>query len=260
MSYKIVFIGASGFGFNCLKVVSGIPGVQISGVISNRESFSISYNKKGVQNVLYVDFETYCTEQSIPFYRMNDSMQEKELSEFLEKYDPDLVIVVGWYHIIPKTLLKKYKFSGLHASLLPDYSGGAPLVWAIINGEKKTGLTFFMFDEGVDTGDIIGQETVEITEDDTIKTLYEKIEKAGFGLLKKFVPKLVNGTVHFIKQDHSNRRVFPQRSPEDGLIDWTWDSKRIKNFIRAQTKPYPGAFTIINGKKIIIWDADITDI
>lgn len=255
--YKVLFIGASKFGLNCLTAISELQDICICGVISNNETFSISYNKAGVKNVLYADFESFSADKNIPFYRMKNSMQEKELHDFIISCNPDLIIVVGWYHMVPKQLLKEFKFCGLHASLLPDYSGGAPLVWAIINGETETGLTFFMFDEGVDSGDIIGQEKTEITPDDTIKTLYDKIELLGVELLKKHLPKLADGSVKLVKQDESKRRVFPQRKPEDGLIDWTWDNKRIKNFIRAQTKPYPGAFTYIEGKKVIIWDADI---
>ena len=156
-------------------------------------------------------------------------------------------------------MLLKYVFTGIHALLLPDYSGGAPLVWAIINGEKKTGVTFFYFDEGVDSGDIIAQEEIDIYENDTIKTLYEKAELTGKNILIKYLPLLAVNQAPRIKQDESKRRIFPQRKPSDGEIDWNWESKRIKNFIRAQTKPYPGAFTLINNKKIIIWDADIVD-
>jgi len=255
--FNILFIGASKFGLNCLNTISELENIHISGVISNNETFSISYNKSGVKNVLYADFESFSAQNNIPFYRMKSSMQEKELYEFITLCKPNLIVVVGWYHLIPKSLLNEFKFCGLHASLLPDYSGGAPLVWAIINGETETGLTFFMFDEGVDSGDIIGQEKTEITPDDTIKTLYDKIELLGFKLLEKYLPKFADGSVVMIEQDETKRRVFPQRKPEDGLIDWTWDNKRIKDFIRAQTKPYPGAFTYIEGKKVMIWDADI---
>lgn len=254
---NIVFIGASSFGYRCLEHVSHIPGINISGIISNQQTFSISYNKSGVTNVLYRDFSSFANENNIPFYRMQENMKEEALVSFLENCQPDLVIVVGWYHMVPSSLLDKYRFAGLHASLLPDYCGGAPLVWAIINGETTTGITFFFFDKGVDSGDIIGQKSTPIHENDTIKTLYDRIEVLGIDLLEQCLPSMANGTATYIKQDESKRRIFPQRKPEDGLIDWTWDNQRIKNFIRAQTKPYPGAFTLIGDKKIIIWDADV---
>lgn len=254
---KVVFIGASAFGFECLVTVGQVDAVEIVGIISNEEKFSISYNKSGVHNILYKDFGEYAEKSNIPFYRMKENMKEPELQNFLSGCQPELVVVIGWYHMIPSAMLQQYRFTGIHASLLPDYSGGAPLVWAIINGEKKTGVTFFYFDEGVDSGDIIAQEEFEISDVDTIKTVYEKAEVSSREILKQYLPKLAEGKAPGHKQDESKRKIYPQRKPADGEIDWNWDAKRIKDFIRAQTKPYPGAFTIINNKKLIIWDADI---
>ena len=254
---RVVFIGASTFGFECLQTIRQIESIEITGVVSNEQTFAISYNKTGVTNVLFKDFSEFTINNHIPFYRLNENMKEEGLHNFLTACKPELIIVIGWYHIIPASLLKKYTFAGIHASLLPDYSGGAPLVWAIINGEKRTGVTFFYFDEGVDSGDIIAQQEIEITEDDTIKTIYRKVELVSVEILKKFLPLLTQGKAPRIKQDETKRKVYAQRKPDDGEIDWNWDSKKIKDFVRAQTKPYPGAFTIINNKKVIIWDADI---
>jgi methionyl-tRNA formyltransferase len=254
---NLLFIGASKFGLRCLKLLSGMEFINIIGIISNDQTFKISYNQKGVTNYLYADFSSFAQQNNIPFYRLKENMREKELADFISACAPDFCVVSGWYHKIPKEYLNMVKFAGLHASLLPDYSGGAPLVWALINGEKKTGITFFLLDEGVDSGDIIGQKEVEIEEDDNIQTLYEKIELLGLSLLTEFIPKIADGTVSYIKQDHSKRRIFPQRKPEDGLINWDWDARQIKNFIRAQTKPYPGAYTFIHGKRVTIWDAEI---
>ena len=258
--FRLLFVGASQFGLNCLESILGLNEVEIVGIISNKNSFTISYNKTGVNNVLFVDFEQIALNYSIPFYRMEENMKEKKLLAFIEKCEANWGLVVGWYHMIPSFLLQKFPFAGLHASLLPNYSGGAPLVWAIINGETKTGITFFLFDKGVDSGDIIGQKEVFIGQKDNIKTLYDKIEVVGIELLKENLPLIANGTVVYTKQDESKRRIFPQRKPEDGLIDWSWDAEKIKNFIRAQTKPYPGAYTIIENKKVTIWNADIEEI
>ena len=257
---KVVFIGASAFGYECLDHIRNIPEIEIIGIVSNEQKFSISYNKNGVTNVLYKDFESIAEKYCIPFYRMKENMREDGLSIFLASCKPDLALVIGWYHLIPPILLSQYIFTGIHASLLPDYSGGAPLVWAIINGEKKTGVTYFYFDEGVDSGDIIGQEEIEISDDDSIKTLYDKVQEKGKLMLMKCLPLMALNQAPRIKQDESKRRIFPQRNPADGEINWDWDNKRIKDFIRAQTKPYPGAFTIINNKKVIIWDADLRSI
>ncbi|MDQ6757098.1 MAG: methionyl-tRNA formyltransferase [Bacteroidota bacterium] len=256
---KIVFIGATTFGFECLLTIRQNEAIEVVGIISNEQRFSISYNKEGVNNILHKDFENYAERNNILFYRMKENMKESKLGNFLSKCNPELIVVIGWYHLIPANLLRQYTFTGIHNSLLPAYSGGAPLVWAIIMGENKTGVTFFYFDEGIDSGDIIAQEEIEINDEDTIKTLYKKAEQAARNILIKYLPLLATNSAPRIKQDENKRQIFPQRKQEDGKIDWNWNSKKIKDFIRAQTKPYPGAFTIINNKKVIIWDADIEE-
>jgi methionyl-tRNA formyltransferase len=172
---------------------------------------------------------------------------------------PDLIVTVGWYFMIPKRMREIAPLGciGIHGSLLPKYRGGAPLVWAIINGEKETGLTLFYLEDGVDDGDIIDQKSFPIEEEDTIKDLLVKLEEDSIKVLLNNLPKIEKGNAPRIKQDETIATYVPQRKPEDGEINWEWDSKRIKNFIRAQTKPYPGAFTFMKNKKIIIWDASI---
>jgi methionyl-tRNA formyltransferase len=256
---KVAFVGASEFGLECLIALDKLKHIEIVGILTNEREFKISYNPQGVKNVLFADFQSYANSKDFFCYSMKMNMNEPGVKDFFEKTNPDLTIVVGWYHMIPASLLKRYKFAGMHASLLPDYSGGAPLVWAIINGEKKTGISFFMFDEGVDSGDIIGQKEVEISDNDTIKTVYDKIQSVGAALMIEKVKEIAEGTVLYIKQDHSKRRIFPQRSPQDGLISWQWEASRIYNFIRAQTKPYPGAFTNYLEKKMIIWNANVCE-
>ncbi|HXG70781.1 MAG TPA: methionyl-tRNA formyltransferase [Gemmatimonadaceae bacterium] len=168
---------------------------------------------------------------------------------------PDAFVVAGWYHMVPRAWRQLAPAYGLHASLLPDYSGGAPLVWAIINGEKRTGITLFRFEDGVDAGPIVAQGATEIRDEDTIATLYERVATLGESLLREHMPRLADGTASLRAQQDSARRVFPQRGPEDGVIDWTLDARQLINFIRAQTKPYPGAFTTAHGRKLTVWAA-----
>jgi methionyl-tRNA formyltransferase len=171
----------------------------------------------------------------------------------------DIFVVAGWYHMVPRKWRDLAPAYGLHASLLPDYSGGAPLVWAIISGEKQTGITLFQFDGGVDSGLILSQKATAIRTEDTIATLYARIEQLGLDLLRENLPGLADGSARLIPQDESNRRIFPQRAPEDGIIDWNQSAWDLHNFIRAQTRPYPGAFTTWQNSKIHIWQAGVTD-
>ena len=146
---------------------------------------------------------------------------------------------------------------GLHASMLPDYSGGATLVWAMINGELKIGITLFQMDEGVDSGPIAGQRVEPVYLHGTIATLYARIEDRGLDLLKEVLPRLATGTLKLQAQDESRRRIFPQRALEDGWISWDQSAVFIDRLIRAQTRPYPGAYTSLRGRPLHSWRASI---
>lgn len=128
-------------------------------------------------------------------------------------------------------------------------------VWAIINGEARTGITLFSLEDGVDNGSIINQRETRITEDDTIATVYARIEDLELNLIDVCLPRMADGTARLAPQGESRRRVFPQRKPEDGAVDWHWPAGRIHNFVRAQTSLYPGAFIQVGGEKVIVWRA-----
>ncbi len=256
---NVVFIGASRFGYQCLEQVHALPGVHIVGIVTNAANFSISYRPQGVQNVLHANFHPFAQAQGIPIFELRDKMSDPELVQKIKDWAPDFILVVGWYHMIPKAIRALAPTAGMHASLLPRYSGGAPLVWAIINGETQTGISLFLMDQGVDSGPLIAQTQVPIAFEDTIAALYARIEQAGLELLLTELPKIANGRAVYTEQDESQRSVFPQRSPEDGLIDWHWPAEKIYNFIRAQTKPYPGAFTWIDQQKLTLWNSILLD-
>ena len=250
---KVVFIGASKFGLQCFKELMMIDNCEIVGVVTAPQNFIHSSHADQIHNVLHADFNSICKSFSISCEVIDQGMRSDDLFSTVQSWQPEAFIVVGWYHIIPQTWLKIAPAYGLHASLLPDYSGGAPLVWAIINGENKTGITLFQMGKGVDSGPIIGQETTHISNDDSIATVYARIEDMGVSLLRKYMPSLINHTAVLIHQDESKRRIFPLRSPSDGLINWRLSARQIYDFIRAQTRPYPGAYTFLNSEKIIIW-------
>jgi methionyl-tRNA formyltransferase len=254
---RTLFFGATDFGYKCCEFVIENSLTEITGIFTIPESFRISYSDSLVKNYTYRDFSEIGEKYNIPVTEVTQKMSF--YTDEIKSFKADFILVAGWYYKIPAEIINSVSkgCAGFHSSLLPKYRGGAPLVWALINGETETGITFFYFDEGTDTGDIIAQKKILIAEDDNIKTLTDKTTAAAFEILREFIPMIANGTAPRIKQDHSQATYYPQRKPEDGLIDWSWEPQRIKNFIRAQTKPYPGAFTIINGKKVIIWDADI---
>lgn len=252
---NLVFIGSSRFGLRCLKACLELPFINTVGVITSPQTFAISYRPDGVTNVLHADIANFAQSNDIPARSLQGSMNEQSLWEAVCNWEPDAFLVAGWYHMIPRQWRDLAPAYGLHASLLPEYSGGAPLVWAMINGEPKTGITLFQMDDGVDSGPIAGQKGEPIYPDDTIATLYARIEERGLELLKEVLPQLAAGTLRLTAQDHSRRQVVLQRTPEDGWIDWNQDANKIARFIRAQTRPYPGAYTSFNKRPLHIWRA-----
>lgn len=172
----------------------------------------------------------------------------------LKELNPDVIVVVAFGQILSKEILKIPRFGciNLHASLLPKYRGAAPINWVIINGDKVTGVTTMLMDEGLDTGDILLQKEVEIEEGDTAETLHDKLAKTGAKLLLETLYRLKEGKITPIPQDHSKATMTPMLKKEDGLIDWEKGAKEISNLIRALT-PRPGAFTHLQGKILKIF-------
>ena len=256
---RIIFFGCTKFSEYLLNSLL-LENHSIVAIFSIPEEFNISYSNEKVKNSNFADIKLIAKQNNILHYEV-DSVPGKKISDYsleIMKLKPDVILALGWYYMVPKSIrdIPKYGAWGIHASLLPDYAGGAPLVWAIINGEKETGVTLFRMDSGVDDGDIIDQESFTILDQDTIKEVYEKANVLSLKILKRV---LESPKIKFKPQNKTKIKIYPQRNPKDGLIDWSWDKERIKNFIRAQTKPYPGAYTIINNKKITIWDANIDD-
>ena len=258
---KIVFFGCTKFSAEVLTYLLKNK-ADIRAIFSIPEYFNISYSKEKVRNSNFSDLKPIAKKNKIPFYEIDSivGMKTSDYKSTIEAINPDLILVLGWYFMVPKVIRDIPTFGswGIHASLLPNYAGGAPLVWAIIEGQKETGVTLFRMESGVDDGDIIAQEKFAISENDTIKEVYENATKTSLKILSTVLNEAYE--IKYTKQDKTKIKIYPQRSPKDGLLDWTWDTERIKNFIRAQTKPYPGAFFISNGKKITIWDAKIENL
>ncbi|TFY99669.1 methionyl-tRNA formyltransferase [Ramlibacter rhizophilus] len=255
---RIVFLGASQFGLRCLGALAGLPGISLAGVVTAPRTFAISYRPQGVTNVLHADVAGWCEARGLPIATLGpQGMRTPGLWDAVQQWEPDAFVVAGWYHMVPKAWRELAPAYGLHASLLPAYRGGAPLVWAMIHGERQTGITLFEFDDGVDTGPIVAQASTPIAEDDTIGTVYARIEALGERLLVESLPGLAAGTLRPRPQPEGAGQVFAQRGPEDGRIDWHWPARRIHDFVRAQTRPYPGAFFLDGARRVTVWAARV---
>ncbi len=173
---------------------------------------------------------------------------------FCSKKKIDFLISINYLFIIEKDLIelpKSFAFN-IHGSLLPKYRGRTPHVWAIINNETETGITAHLIDEGCDTGDIIEQIKIDIGDEETGADVLNKFKHIYKKLLKIVLTKANSGELTFKKQQSEIATFFDKRTPNDGEINWNWQKERIKNWIRAQANPYPGAFTYINKKKLTI--------
>lgn len=255
----IVFFGASALGYACCERLLE-AGVPVAGILTMPRQFRISYSPGApVTNVLYQDFGELGRRYGVPVVQVEGKMGE--YTQAVAELRPDLLVVIGWYYMVPRAMreLAPRGCVGIHGSLLPRYRGGAPLVWAVINGEPEAGVSLFHLGDGVDDGDLVAQRAFPIGERDTIREVLERATAASVALAEEFVPALLDGTAPRAPQDHAAATRFPQRSPEDGRIDWSWEPERIRNFIRAQTRPYPGAFTEVGGKRVILWDADVLE-
>ena len=224
-------------------------------IFSSPKEYTISHSDEKVKNYNYANLKEIADEYNLPFYEIDsiDGKRVKDFNNVLRDLSLDLILVLGWHYILPKDIREKSKHGawGIHASLLPNYAGGAPLNWAIINGEKKTGVTLFRLGNGVDDGDIISQKSFIIDEEDTIKEVYEKATTSSCQILLEAIVNIKN--IKYIPQDKTKIIYYPQRKPEDGEIDLSKSAEEIYNFVRALSRPYPGAFIkTADGKKIII--------
>lgn len=251
------FVGATQFGLKCLQALVNLDGVEVVGVLTAPREFRISYSEEPVLNATWADFAPFARDNNLLLHRMESSMLDVALQSLVFGQDPDCFFVAGWYHMVPQKWLAKVKAYGLHASLLPSYRGGAPLVWAMINGESRTGVTLFQMDEGVDTGPILSSREIEIGEEDEIGDLISKVERASLSMIFEDFPLVASGKILPRPQPEGVWVVMPQRSPSDGKIVWRHKGSCISRFVRAQTNPYLGAFFQINESRISLWSCRV---
>jgi methionyl-tRNA formyltransferase len=172
--------------------------------------------------------------------------------------EPDAIFVVGWSQLVRGELIELAPRGayGMHPTLLPRHRGRAPIPWTILSGLAKTGVTLFeIVDPTADSGPIIGRQEVEVVPDETATTLYDKLLVAHVELIRKHVPQIADGTAPRIPQDAKRASAWPKRTPADGIIDWETRAPYLGDWVRAQTRPYPGAFTYFGDEKLVVWRA-----
>lgn len=247
---RIVFVGCVKEGWECCSALLH-DGVEISAVITFVDE--IRERLSGG-----VPFDSLASRFGVPLYKVQ-SINASETVDLLRRLAPDLLIVIGWTEILRREALSIPTVGciGMHASLLPRYRGGAPVNWAIINGETATGNTMFFLDAGVDTGDILAQRPIEIAPYDTCGSVYDKVAQTGIEMLREALPRVIRGQASPLPQEAlvGLPSRMSKRRPEDGLIRWNKEAWELYNWIRALTHPYPGAFAYFGKRKIFIWEA-----
>jgi methionyl-tRNA formyltransferase len=247
---KLAFVSCVKIGYTVLERLYA-AGYTVDMVITLERN-------KAAQTSGYVDFRPLAAQSGSDLMETADINSSDCLGQ-VRRLALDLVIVCGWQQLLGKRILELPTRGcvGFHSSLLPKYRGHAPVNWAIILGERETGATMFFMDHRADAGDIIDQRSFPITLTDDCATIYEKSTQACGEMLLKHLPAILDGTVRRIHNPSASYPAYPRRRPEDGLIDFQRPAKDVYDWIRALTRPYPGAFFYRNGKKIIAWRAEI---
>ncbi len=189
-----------------------------------------------------------------------EKVRSPEFLEILKGIAADIIVVVAFGQILTKEILELYPYGcvNVHASLLPAYRGAAPYQWAVLNGEKVTGVTTIQMNEGIDTGDMIEKMEVEISPDETAGSLHDKLSEAGAGLCVSTLKAIAEGTAVFTPQKDEESSYAKMLKKDMGNIDWTKSAQEIERFIRG-LNPWPSAYTRLKGKILKIWKAQILE-
>ncbi|PLR87519.1 methionyl-tRNA formyltransferase [Bacillus sp. V33-4] len=247
---KIVFMGTPDFSVPVLRQIIA-DGYEVIAVVTQPDR---PVGRKRVMTPPPVKVEA--VKQGIPVYQPEKIRQPEELEKILA-LKPDLIVTAAFGQILPKRLLEapRYGCINVHASLLPELRGGAPIHYAIIQGKQKTGITIMYMVEKLDAGDILTQAEVPITEDDTVGTLHDKLSAAGAKLLSETLPKLLDGTLQSIAQNEEEATFAYNIKREQERIDWSKTGEQIYDHIRG-LNPWPVAYTTMNGAVLKVWKAE----
>ena len=246
---KVIFMGTPTFAVPVLENLIKETNVILLVSQPDREK-----DRKG--NILPTPTKKIALENGIEVFQPNNI---KESYEKITSLNPDIIITCAYGQIIPEVILKspKYGCINVHGSLLPKLRGGAPIHHAIINGDKKTGITIMYMDKRMDSGDIISQEELPIEENDTLDIVYEKMSLLGANLLIKTLPSIIEGTNQRIKQDENEVTYGLNITKEEEKIDFNQKSKNIHNRIRGLSS-IPGAYCFLDDKRLKIYQSELT--
>lgn len=244
---RIVFMGTPDFAVPSLEALLKSEH-QVVGVVTQPDR-----PKGRGQEVVFSPVKVVCQRKGIPVLQPL-KMKDPAFLDALRRWTPDVIAVTAYGRILPPAILTLPPRGciNVHGSLLPKYRGAGPIQWAVIRGEQQTGITTMFMAEGMDTGDMLLQETVEIRADDTAGTLAPRLAEVGGRLLVETLRRLEAGTLTPQPQDDAQATMAPLLKKEDGVVDWTLSAMEIANRVRGLS-PWPGAYTHVNGERWVLW-------
>ena len=245
---RIVFIGAVEFSRRALEFLIDSQ-VDIVGVCTLPNS---------TLNSDHSDLSYISTVNDIPWIYSLDINSEESIQWIADK-KPNVIFCLGWSYLLKSAILKLAPLGvvGYHPSALPKNRGRHPLIWALVLGLNETASTFFIMDDGADSGDIISQIKIKIKDEDDATTLYEKMTLCALGQLQNLVPLIANNTFKRVTQSDDNANRWRKRGRADGQIDWRMSAFSVHNLIRGLAKPYVGAHFIYQGCEIKVWKSEL---
>jgi methionyl-tRNA formyltransferase len=247
---KIAFIGAVEFSRRALELL----------IEMNQDVVGVCTLKDSAFNADHYDLGVICQENGIS-WAYTPNINSEESIKWLEDKKPEVIFCFGWSKLLGKRLLNLAPLGvvGFHPAALPSNRGRHPIIWALVLGLKETASTFFFMDEGADSGDILSQEKIEISDDDDATMLYEKVTICALEQIKTFVFQLESRSFPRVAQDNRQANTWRKRCEADGQIDWRMSACSIHNLVRGLAKPYVGAHFIYQEQKIKVWKTEVVN-
>lgn len=246
---RTVWVSFDTMGRDCLEAAADV-GAEIVGVVTLPGPIDPDRSAQ-------CSFDEVASRLGAKLVEATD-VNSNETLEAIRALVPELIFVVGWSQLVrePFIELAREGVFGMHPTLLPRHRGRAPIPWAILSGLARTGVTLFeIVDRTADSGAIVGQVLVDITPEETATTLFDRVAEAHVALIREVVPQLIARSAPRVPQDSRRASVWPKRTPADGIIDWETRAPYLHDWVRAQTRPYPGAFTFLGDEKVVVWRA-----
>lgn len=244
------FVTCVRLGLSCMEAIYEVGG-RLDVALTLEDDMA-----KTKSGRVYLD--NFCGQHELDLVKIRNINRPNAL-EALRAYNLDWLFIIGWSQIARADVLATPRKGviGMHPTLLPVGRGRAAIPWAILKGLEKTGVTMFQMDEGVDTGPIIAQQEIRLSSDTDAGELYQAVDKTHVEMMKQVFPKLRDGLLTPVPQDDTKATEWPGREPGDGAIDLQGTAEQAERLVRAVTHPYPGAFVDIDGRRLVIWRAEV---